>query len=579
MAGHRPEADGRRPGATMVPGWCSSPTRGRLTCCANASPSSPTRCRSSGSVWPSGASSMPSRWRPALAPTAMPTRPTAAQPKRPWSLPSSADTAAGLPRNRELGRWRSCGRETAGVTVRPEVTVELVERSADPPACGPRSRGSHEHGLSCPTGWRMPRRWRRRSWPCWRRAAAWRRCCRRSRRPRGARPGSRSARRRRTRSTSWCAGSGASSCASRRSTSPAQRNRRGDHRRARRRWRATCSAPPTAASERLDQTTLAVIGMGKLGGDELNYASDVDVLLVGEGDPVEPGASGAPPPRRGRQVLPGRRRPAAGGSRRSARAEPGQSYEAYWERWAEPWERQALLQRRARWLATRTSAAAGWRLPRDRGVGRALRGRRAAPRAGHEGAGGGRSAPARGVADREVKRGPGGIRDVEFAAQLLQLVHGRVDPELRSANTLAALPSPARWRLRRPETDAAVLADSYRFLRRVEHALQLEDERQTHTVPDDRARRRRLARVLGFRGTPAGGPTEPFDRELAGHRGQVRAVHERVWFRPLLDSLSGAGPLGPRRPLSASPRSASPTSSAPARRWSSSPVGSPGPRG
>ena len=90
-----------------------------------------------------------------------------------------------------------------------------------------------------------------------------------------------------------------------------------------------------------------------------------------------------------------------------------------------------------------------------------------------------------------------------------------------------------------------MLSDAYTFLRRVEHGLQLEDGRQTHTVPADRTRRRHLARVLGYRGNPEAGPTELFDGELSRHRRQVRGVHERVWFRPLLDSLSGAGPLTP----------------------------------
>jgi glutamate-ammonia-ligase adenylyltransferase len=149
-----------------------------------------------------------------------------------------------------------------------------------------------------------------------------------------------------------------------------------------------------------------------------------------------------------------------------------------------------------------------------------------------------------GLAEREVKRGPGGIRDVEFSAQLLQLVHGRVDEELRTPSTLAALDALARGGYVDAD-DAAALGDSYRFLRRVEHGLQLEDERQTHTVPSQRDERRRLARVLGYRGQPDAGPTEQLDRDLALHRVQVRSVHERVWFRPLLASLSGAGPLSP----------------------------------
>ncbi len=149
-----------------------------------------------------------------------------------------------------------------------------------------------------------------------------------------------------------------------------------------------------------------------------------------------------------------------------------------------------------------------------------------------------------GAAEREVKRGPGGIRDIEFAVQLLQLVHGRSDPELRSPTTLTALAELDAAGYVAHE-DADDMAGAYRFLRRVEHALQVEDEQQTHTVPADRDQRRRIARVLGYRGSPEAGPTEAFDRELARRRNLVRRVHERLYFRPLLDSLAGAGRLSP----------------------------------
>jgi len=296
-----------------------------------------------------------------------------------------------------------------------------------------------------------------------------------------------------------------------------------------------------AASEHLGpDDRLAVIGMGKLGGAELNYASDVDVMLVGQGDPERLA-------RAGRSLI-----DAAGRCfrvdldlRPEGRDGPLvrslESYEAYWARWAQPWERQALLKAVPvsgdRELGHAWAAAAAhvvWDAPFGADELRHVRSLKV--RAETE-------AQRRGGADRDVKRGPGGIRDVEFAAQLLQLVHGRVDADLRVPGTLAALTQLRQGGYVDPD-DADVLADSYRFLRRVEHVVQLEDERQTHAVPGDRDRRRRVARVLGFRGSPAAGPTEAFDRELAGHRGRVRTVHERVWFRPLLASLSGAGPLG-----------------------------------
>ena len=295
------------------------------------------------------------------------------------------------------------------------------------------------------------------------------------------------------------------------------------------------------ATTDLGDARLAVVGMGKLGGRELNYASDVDVLLVGDGDSQAVD-------RAGRTVLDlaGRcfrvdadLRPEGrdGSLVRSLKA-----YESYWARWADPWERQALLKSDpvsgdadlgARWSTAAQQVVWGGSFDADdlRHV------RELKVRAEDD-------VRRRGLVDRDVKRGPGGIRDVEFSAQLLQLVHGRVDAELRTPSTLGALDALSRGGYVDPE-DAVALADSYRFLRRVEHGLQLEDERQTHTVPADRVERRRLARVLGYRGQPDAGPTEQLDRDLALHRLRVRSVHERVWFRPLLASLSGAGPLGP----------------------------------
>lgn len=285
---------------------------------------------------------------------------------------------------------------------------------------------------------------------------------------------------------------------------------------------------------------LAVIGMGKLGGAELNYASDVDLTLVGRGDPERLA-------RAGRLLLDqaGRCFRVDVGLRPEGRDGPlvrtVESYEAYWQRWAQPWERQALL--KAVPVAGDPDLGRAWAAGAERAVWEApfgvdeLRHVRAMKvRAEAE-------ARRRGGADRDVKRGPGGIRDVEFAAQLLQLVHGRVDVHLRVRGTLATLAQLRDGGYVDPD-DAEALAESYRFLRRVEHVLQLEDERQTHVLPAERDDRRRVARVLGFRGTPAAGPTEAFDRTLASHRGRVRRVHERVWFRPLLASLSGAGPLG-----------------------------------
>jgi glutamate-ammonia-ligase adenylyltransferase len=285
-----------------------------------------------------------------------------------------------------------------------------------------------------------------------------------------------------------------------------------------------------------DAPDVAVIGMGKLGGRELNYSSDIDVLLVG-GDV-----------RRARAVMDLARRCFRVDANLRPEGRDGpltrtvDSYAAYWERWAAPWEFQALLKAvpvagdaslGADWAEAASTAL--WDRPFTSDDLRSLR----ALKARAEDA-----VVRQGVADREVKRSPGGIRDIEFSIQLLQLVHGRVDPHLRSPTTLVALSEMAEGGYV-DRLDAERLADAYRFLRRVEHALQLEEEQQTHTLPADRDLRRRLARVLGYRGTPTAGPTEAFDRELRHRRNVVRSTHERLYFRPLLDALAGAGRMSP----------------------------------
>jgi glutamate-ammonia-ligase adenylyltransferase len=281
---------------------------------------------------------------------------------------------------------------------------------------------------------------------------------------------------------------------------------------------------------------MAVVGMGKLGGRELNYASDVDVLFV-EGDP-----------RSARAVLDVARRcyrvdaNLRPEGRDGALTRSVDSYRNYWDRWAQPWEFQALLKAvpvagdhevGRSWAEAAAARVWGRRLtPDDLRSLRALK-----VRAESE-------VQRRGAAEREVKRGPGGLRDIEFAVQTLQLVHGPADSELRSPTTLTALAEMGEGGYVAPD-DAEALSGAYRFLRRVEHAVQIEEEQQTHTVPADREHRRRIARVLGFRATPQAGATHAFDRELTRQRNLVRSVHERLYFRPLLDSLAGAGRLSP----------------------------------
>jgi glutamate-ammonia-ligase adenylyltransferase len=315
---------------------------------------------------------------------------------------------------------------------------------------------------------------------------------------------------------------------------------------------ATAGGPPVR---------IALLGMGKLGGLELNYVSDIDILAVHEpvpgGDPDEATEVAA---RAVRAVVRGLGAPSAEGTayrvdlnlRPEGRDGPLSrtlaSYEAYWDRWAEPWEFQSLIKLRHSAgdaeLAERFHAAAAARTWPERlgdGAIEAIRSMKARVEASvgearqRRGAG---DAPGASLASRHVKLGPGGIRDIEWAVQLLQLVHARQDPGLRSPNTLVALAALAAADLV-GDADADQLAAAYRFLRTVEHRLQLIDERRTHTIPAGHTEQAWLARVLGYPGL------EEFqaDRQRTAHI--VRRLHEKLFYRPLLEVFGAVPPLAP----------------------------------
>jgi glutamate-ammonia-ligase adenylyltransferase len=126
--------------------------------------------------------------------------------------------------------------------------------------------------------------------------------------------------------------------------------------------------------------------------------------------------------------------------------------------------------------------------------------------------------------------------------QLLQLVHGRHDESIRSRTTLDALERLARGGYVSPD-DAGRLDAAYIWLRTVEHRLQLVDEHQTHTIPDDGAARTHLARVLGFRDRGDVSALEAFEGMHQHHQSVVRRIHEELFFAPVLETLAGVGPL------------------------------------
>ncbi len=247
---------------------------------------------------------------------------------------------------------------------------------------------------------------------------------------------------------------------------------------------------------------LAVIAMGKCGARELNYASDVDVILVASDDTDQAGLKAATQLATrmigvcGEFTPEGAIFPVDPNLRPEGRNGPLvrtlASHLAYYDRWAKTWEFQALLKARpvagdmalARAYADAVTPLVWQASQRDNFVADVQAMRRRVE-----------STLPKNMAGRELKLGPGGLRDIEFAVQLLQLVHGRADDRVRAPGTLPALAALADGGYV-GRADAEDLAAAYRFLRQTEHLLQLYHLRRTHTLPDDPAVLRRLGRAM-----------------------------------------------------------------------------------
>ena len=281
---------------------------------------------------------------------------------------------------------------------------------------------------------------------------------------------------------------------------------------------------------------LAVIAMGKCGAGELNYISDVDVVFVAEPASPKITRAAAEMMRIGSACffdVDANLRPegASGALVRTL-----DSHRAYYRKWAETWEFQALLKARPMTgtmeLGRAYSEAIAplvWEASqRDSFVEDVQAMRRRVLE----------NVPAD-VRRRELKLGPGGLRDVEFAVQLLQLVHGRIDDTLRARNTLDALAALAAAGYVGRE-DAKVLTEAYEFLRLLEHRLQLQRFKRTHQLPepDDEKRNRWLARAAGFSADQRGTAVEGLYRELKRVRRDVADLHERLFYRPLLGAVA-----------------------------------------
>ncbi len=292
-------------------------------------------------------------------------------------------------------------------------------------------------------------------------------------------------------------------------------------------------------------TAFSVIGLGKLGGQELNYSSDVDVIFVYS----EEGNSFKTPPRKDEQTGKGlsnhqyftrlaesfiaevsrltsdgtlfridlRLRPegSAGPLVRSLA-----SYENFYAQWGQTWERLMLI--KARGVAGDTELAdefletiQPFRYPRS--LNQRLFREVAAIKERIE-----TEVVRSGELDRDVKRGRGGIREIEFIAQSLQLLHAGKNPFLQNSQTIPTLEKLVHYKLL-TRSDVDELSDAYLFLRDLEHRLQMENNQQTHTIPTERRTRERLAKLMGYEELSA------FEAAKAQHSANVRRVYDKLF--------------------------------------------------
>ncbi|MFZ1412767.1 MAG: bifunctional [glutamine synthetase] adenylyltransferase/[glutamine synthetase]-adenylyl-L-tyrosine phosphorylase [Micropruina sp.] len=296
-----------------------------------------------------------------------------------------------------------------------------------------------------------------------------------------------------------------------------------------------------------EKTRLGIVALGKTGAQELNYISDVDVLYLAEPATDEAGVELCSA---GEAVTIAAKLAGAVARICSAHTAAGSiwqvdaalrpegkagplvrtlaSHEAYYAKWAKNWEFQAML--KARPMAGDVELAQQfvdmitpmvWTVAEnDQFVSetQAMRQRVIALLPPKEAA-------------RQIKLGAGGLRDVEFSVQLIQLVHGRTDVRVRQRGTLVALANLIEYGYV-GRADGKALAADYRFQRLLEHRVQLFRMRRTHLLPEDEVDLRRLARSVGLPGSK---------ELLEGWRGSARRVlrlHQRLFYSPLLEAVA-----------------------------------------
>ncbi|EID50328.1 [glutamate--ammonia-ligase] adenylyltransferase [Rothia aeria F0184] len=315
-----------------------------------------------------------------------------------------------------------------------------------------------------------------------------------------------------------------------------------------------CAAPARGAS--VDALDLAIIGMGKCGARELNYISDVDVVYVIAPAPASDLPEGAnplteqecaqigtelvhaltkaimaPAPEPPLWEVDANLRPEG---KDGPLVRTVESYVSYYKRWAENWEFQALLKARpvagSAHLGRRFAHAIDpfvWDSAARESFVESVQAMRARVTDNIP--------PAQ--VEQQIKLGPGGLRDIEFTVQLLQLVHGRTDPTVRTKSTIESLEA-LTGSSYISRADAQTFALYYKKLRLLEHRIQLSQLRRTHLMPAKEHERRALARSLVSPERLGTLSAEQMYKAWQKLKRNVRSLHERVFFRPLLAAVS-----------------------------------------
>ena len=288
----------------------------------------------------------------------------------------------------------------------------------------------------------------------------------------------------------------------------------------------------------------AIVGMGKLGGYELNFSSDIDLIFVYSDDArtntgtdnseyfsrlcefiIKAMSEITPEGYVFRVDIRLRPESSAGVIIRSM-----ESYESYYEGWGDLWERQALI--KARSVAGDMAFGDEFiRMIQPFVYQRYLDGvtlgeikadiRRTKARIEERLVGEGANL------EKHVKLGPGAIRDIEFTVQCLQMIHGAKRKSLCSHNTLEALSALKAQKLLIAE-DADALMAAYRFLRTVENAIQIEGDQQRYSISEKKTEERELARRVGYQDTAETDALEAFRKAYRAHTGQVRAIFQKI---------------------------------------------------